>query len=102
MITSFSSGFTLHLLVLTVSGEKMRLELSPSFFNVVLFIPPATGAHEVAICKYFGVVNVDLLRVSNEDATCLRIVCTILNLLEQGFNWLLGILSSAHVFKVDF
>jgi hypothetical protein len=88
--------------VLTVSGGKMRFELSPSFFNVMLFIPPATCAHEVASCKYVSVANVDLLRVSNEDATCLRIICTILNLLEQGFNRLLGIPGSAHVFKVDF
>jgi hypothetical protein len=67
----------------------------------MLFIPRATCAHEVASCKYFGVSNVDFLRVSNQDATCLRIICIILNLLEQGFNWLLGIPSSAHVFKVD-
>jgi hypothetical protein len=33
---------------------------------------------------------------------CLRINCTILNLIEQGFNRLLGIPCSAHVFKVDF
>jgi hypothetical protein len=52
--------------------------------------------------KYFGVANIDLLWVSNEDASCLRIICTILNLLEQGFNRLLGIPCSAHVFKVDF
>jgi hypothetical protein len=56
----------------------------------------------VPSCKYFGVANVDLLWVSNEDAACLRTICTILNLLEQGFNWLLGIPCSAHVFKVDF
>jgi hypothetical protein len=68
----------------------------------MLFIPPATCPHEVASCKYFGVAHVDLLWVSHEDATCLRIICTILNLLEQGFNWLMGIPSSAHVFKVDF
>jgi hypothetical protein len=69
---------------------------------MMLFIPPATCAHEVDCCKYVGVANVYLLRVSNEDATCLRIICTILNLLEQGFNWLLGIPRSAHMFKVDF
>jgi hypothetical protein len=68
----------------------------------MLFIPPATGAHELPCGKYDGVANVDLLRVSNEDSTYLRIICTIFNLLEQGFNWLLGIPSSAHVFKVDF
>jgi hypothetical protein len=56
----------------------------------------------VASCKYFGIANVDFMRVSNEDAACLRIICTILNLLEQGFNLLLGIPCSAHVFKIDF
>jgi hypothetical protein len=68
----------------------------------MLFIPPATCAHEVGSCKYFGLANVDLLRVSNQEDTCLRIICTILDLLEQGFNWLLGIPGLAHVFKVDF
>jgi hypothetical protein len=88
--------------VLTVSGGNMRFELSPSLFNEMLFIPQATCAHEVASCKKIGVANVYLLRVSNENATCLRIICTILNLLEQGFNWLLEIQSSAHALKVDF
>jgi hypothetical protein len=68
----------------------------------MLFVTPMTCAHEVTSCKYFGIVNVDLLRVSNEDATCLRIIVTIWNLLEQGFNWMLGISCSAHVFKIDF
>jgi hypothetical protein len=68
----------------------------------MLFIPPATCAHEVASCKYFGVANVDLLRVSNQDATCLRIIHTVLDLLEQGFNWLLGIPGPSHIFKIDF
>jgi hypothetical protein len=102
VITSCCSGVALYLLVLTVSSGKMRFELGPSFFNVMLFIPPATCAHEVASCKYFGVANVDFLRVSNQDATCLRIIRTILDLLEQGFNWLLGIPGPAHVFKIDF
>jgi hypothetical protein len=90
------------LLLLTVSGSKVGLELCPSSFNWRIFIPPAASAHEVPSCKYFGVANVDLLWVSNNDTTCLREICTILNLLEQGFNWLLGIPCSAHVFKVDF
>jgi hypothetical protein len=45
--------------------------------------------------------NVDLLRVTDEDATSFRIVSTILNLIEESLHWLLGILGSAHVFKVD-
>jgi hypothetical protein len=88
--------------VLTVSGSEMGLELCPSFLNEMLFIPPTTCTHEVPSCKYFCVANVDLMRVSNEDAACLRIICTILNLLEKGFNWLLGIPCSAHVLKIDF
>jgi hypothetical protein len=49
----------------------------------------------------FCVPNVYLLRVTDEDAPCFRIVSTILNLLEESLHWLLGIPSSAHVFKVD-
>jgi hypothetical protein len=88
--------------VLTVSGSEVGLELCPSFVSKWFFIPPATGAHEVPSCKYFGIYKVDLLWVSNEDAPCLRIICTLLNLLEQGFNRLLWIPCSAHVFKLDF
>jgi hypothetical protein len=101
VVTSCGSGFPLNLFVLTVSGSKVRFELCPSFLDRMLFVPPATCAHEVTSCKYFGVTNVDLLRVSNEDASCFIIVCTIFNLIEQGFNWLLGIPCSAHVFKID-
>jgi hypothetical protein len=101
VVTSRCSIFALHLLVLTVSDSEMGLELCPSFLNVMLFIPPATYAHEVSGCEYFGVANVDLMRVYNEDAACLKLICTILNLLEQGFNWLLGIPCPAHVLKVD-
>jgi hypothetical protein len=32
---------------------------------------------------------------------CFRIVGTVLNLLEESLYWLMGIPSSAHVFKVD-
>jgi hypothetical protein len=87
--------------VLAVSGSKVRFELCPGLLDRMLFVPPTTRTHEVASCEYFGVANIDLLRVSNEYASCFRIVCTILNLLEQGFNWLLGIPCSAHVFKID-
>jgi hypothetical protein len=74
-----------------MSGSEVGLQLCLSFLNGMLFISSATCAHEVYSCQYFGVSNVDLLRVSNEDAACLKIICTILNLLEQGFSWLLGI-----------
>jgi hypothetical protein len=79
----------------------MRFELCPSFFNGVFLVPLATCAHEVARCKYFCIPNVDLLRVTHEDAPCFRIVGTILNLLEERLNWLLRIPSPAHVSKVD-
>jgi hypothetical protein len=101
VVTSCGSGLSLHLLVLTVSGCKMRFELRPSLFDGMFLVPPATCAHEVACCKYFCIPHVDLLRVANEDAPCLRIVSTVLNLLEQGLNRLLRIPSPAHVFKVD-
>jgi hypothetical protein len=80
----------------------MGLELCSSFLDEMLFIPPATCTHEVPSCKYFCVANIDLLRVSNEDDACLRIICTILDFLEQGFNWLLGIPCSEHVLNIDF
>jgi hypothetical protein len=101
VLTGCGSRFSLHLLVLTVSGCKMRFELCPSFFNGVFLVPPATCAHEVACCKYVCIPNVDLLRVTNEDAPFFRIVSTILNLLEERLNWLLRIPSPAHVLKVD-
>jgi hypothetical protein len=85
-----------------MSGGEVGLELCPSFFNWRLFIPPAASSHEVHGCKYFGVANVDLLWVSNKDTTCFRVICTILNLFEQGFNWLLGIPCSTYVFKANF
>jgi hypothetical protein len=94
--------FTLHVLVLTVSGREVGLKLCPSLVSKWCFIPPATGAHEVPSCKYFCISNVDLLWVSNKDTPCLRVIGTILNLLEQGFNRLLGIPCSPHVFKVVF
>jgi hypothetical protein len=79
----------------------MRFELCQRFSDGMFLVPPATCAHEVARCKYFCKPNVYLLRVTNEYAPCFRIVSTILNLLEQGLNWLLRIPSTAHVFKVD-
>jgi hypothetical protein len=101
VLTSCGSGFSLHLILLTVGVCKMRFELGPSFFHGMFFVPPMTCTHEVTCCKYFCIPNVDVLRVANEDATWLRIVSTILNLLEEGLNRLLRIPSPAHVFKVD-
>jgi hypothetical protein len=101
VVTGCGGGLSLHLLVLTVIGCKMRFELCPSFFSGGFIVPPASCAHEVACGEYFCVPNVDFLRVTNEDAPCFRIVGTILNLLEESFHWLLGIPSSAHVFKAD-
>jgi hypothetical protein len=53
VLSGCGRGFSLHLLVLTVSGCEMRFELCPSFFSGWFLVPPATGAHEVACCKYF-------------------------------------------------
>jgi hypothetical protein len=90
------------MLVLTVSGRKVGLKLCPRFVSKWFFVPPATGAREVPSCKYVCVSNFDLMCVSNKNAPCLIVIGTILNLLEQGFNGLLGIPCSTHVFKVDF
>jgi hypothetical protein len=86
--------------LLTVSGGEVGLKVCPSLVSKWCFVPPATGAHAVPSCQFFCISNVDLLWVSDKDAACLRIIGTILNLLEQGFNRLLGIPCSAHVFKV--
>jgi hypothetical protein len=102
VLPDYCGRFTLHVLVLTVRSGEVGLELCPSFVSKWFFVPPATGAHEVPICKYFGIANVDLLWFSNKNAPCLRVIVTILNLLEQGFNRLLRIPCSPHVFKVDF
>jgi hypothetical protein len=84
-----------------VSSYEVGFELCPSFFSGFFVVPPATCAHEVACCKYLCVPNVDLLRVTDEDATSFRIVGTVLNLLEESLHWMLGIPSLAHVFEVD-
>jgi hypothetical protein len=101
VVSSGGSGLSLHLLVLTVSGCEVGLKVGPYFFSGWFLVPTAAGAHEVPCCKYFCIPNVDLLRVTNGDAPWLRMVSTVLNLLEEGLHWLLGIPGSAHVFKVD-
>jgi hypothetical protein len=79
----------------------MRFELPPSFLDGMFFVPPSTCTHEVTCCEYLGVSEVYFWGVPNEAAACFRIVGTILNLLEQGLNWLLRILSPTHVFEID-
>jgi hypothetical protein len=74
VVTSCGRGFDLHLLVLTVSGSKVRFELCSGLLDHMLFVQPTTRTHEVASCKDFGVANVDLSRVSNEDASRFKIV----------------------------
>jgi hypothetical protein len=99
VVTSCGCGFSLNLLVLTLSGSKVRSELCPSFLDGMFLVPPTTCDHEVTCCKYFCKPSVDLLGVPNEDTPCFRIVGTILNLLEQVLNWLLRIPSLDRVFK---
>jgi hypothetical protein len=41
------------------------------------------------------------MRGTNGDACCFRIVSAVLNLLQEGLHWLLGIPGSAHVLEVD-
>jgi hypothetical protein len=68
VVTSYGSGFSLHLLVLTVSGCKMRFELHQSFLNGMFLVQPTTCTYEVTCCKYFCLPNFDLLRVVNEES----------------------------------
>jgi hypothetical protein len=72
VVTIYGSGLSLHLLVLTVGGFKVRFELGPSFFNGVFLVQPPTCAHEVTSYKYFCIPNVDLFWMANEDAPLLR------------------------------
>jgi hypothetical protein len=88
--------------VLSVCGGKVSLELCPSFLNAELFIPPATGAHEVPSCNFFGITNIYLMRVPNDNASCFRIISTILNLFEKGLNRLLRVTCAVHLFKIIF
>jgi hypothetical protein len=76
------SGFPLYMRVLTVSGGEDGFEVSPSFFSGRCIVPTATGAHELACGKDFCIPNVDLLGGTDGDSSCLRIVSTVLNLLE--------------------
>jgi hypothetical protein len=85
------SGLTFHLLVLAVSGGEMRFEVSPSLVSSGFFVPTATGAHELACGKDFCIPHVDLLRGTDGEASCLLIVGTVLDLLEEGLDWLIGI-----------
>jgi hypothetical protein len=101
VVSGVCSGFSLHLIVLTVSGCEVGFKVSPSFVSGWFLLPTATGAYEVPCCKYCCIPNIDLLRGTDGDATCLRIVIKVLNLLEERLHWLLGIPSLAHVLEVD-
>jgi hypothetical protein len=101
VVSGGGRGLSLHLLVLAVIGCEVGFEVGPSFFSGWFLVPTETGAHEVPCCKYVCIPNVDLLRVTNEDDPCLRIVSTVLNLLEESLHWLLGIPGSVHVLEVD-
>jgi hypothetical protein len=63
---------------------------------------PATGAHKVPCRKDLCISHVDLLRMANFEASCLRKVSTLLNLLEQGLHWLLRVPCPAHLLKIVF
>jgi hypothetical protein len=54
MVSGVYSGFSLHLLVLTVSGCEVGFEVSPSFVSGWFLVPTTTGAHEVSSCKDFA------------------------------------------------
>jgi hypothetical protein len=88
--------------VLEASCSKVNFEVGPSTICWLLLVPPVAGAHEVACCKYLGVAHVNLKSVANCYSFCLRKVSTILNLLEQGLHWLLGVPCLAYVLKSVF
>jgi hypothetical protein len=54
------------------------------------------------VANIFFISSVDLLWVSKKDSPFLRLIGTILNLLEQGFNRLLGTPCSMDVLNIDF
>jgi hypothetical protein len=88
--------------VLPVCSSEVSFEVCPIFLNVWLFIPPATGTHEVPSGKYFGITHIYLLWVPNDDAICFRIVSTILDLFEKGLTRLLWVPCVAHLFEIVF
>jgi hypothetical protein len=92
----------MHLLVLMVCDGEVSFELCPSFFNAELFISTAACTHEVPSCKDLCITNIDLLRVTNDNASCFRIISTILNMFEKGLNRLLRVPCAAHLFKIVF
>jgi hypothetical protein len=87
------------------------LLLSHNFSNVMINNTSSNEAHysfqrrhalmNCPVANVCCIPNIDLLRVTNEDAPCLRIVSTVLNMLEESLQWLLEIPGSAHVFKLD-
>jgi hypothetical protein len=87
------------MLVLAVSCGELHLEVCPRLVRSVLLVPYAAGAHEIACGKNIGIAHIYLLWVAHNYSSCLREVSTILDLLEQGLHWLMGILSLAHLLK---
>jgi hypothetical protein len=45
MVSGVCSGFSLHLIVLTVSGCEVGFEMGPSFVSGWFLVSTATGAH---------------------------------------------------------
>jgi hypothetical protein len=90
------------MLVLAVRCSEVKFEVGPSLVRCFFLVPPATGAQKVACWKELGIDHFDLLSMANCHASCLREVRTILNLLEQGLHWLLGIPCLAHLLEIVF
>jgi hypothetical protein len=75
--------------VLSVCISEVCLELCPLFSNGWIFIPPA--AHKVSCGKDLGLPHIDLLWMPNDDATSLRKLSAVLDLLEKGLHRLLWV-----------
>jgi hypothetical protein len=100
VVTWHGWRFALHLLMLAMCSGEVSFELCPCFLHVGVFISPAACTHEVPSCKDLCITNIDCLRVPHQNAYCLIIVTTILNLLENRFNRLLSVPCVVRLFEV--
>jgi hypothetical protein len=100
MIARGGRRLSLHLLMLTVCCSNVSLEIGPSFVCGHFYILSVAHTHETYCGKDLGISHADLLCRTDCSVSCLCVVHTILNLLEQGFHWLSGVPCLAHILKV--
>jgi hypothetical protein len=102
MTSIVGSIFSLHVIVLMVHHSKAILEIVPGFSCGHFFISSAASTPETSCGKYLGISHADFLFMANFNTFFNRAVHEILNLLQQGLHWLLGVPRLAHIFKVVF